>query len=176
MRRLANRRVVWLALALNVLAAAGFAVLGRGFPASSPGIVALQLAFTKENFANIIRQWGTSGVGAYQTATVWIDSWFPLAYALLLSSLIAVLTARAGGRATRFGRALFALPWLAMVLDWLENALHLILLHNPGELSATLVLVASLAAAIKWGLIAVTILALIFCLLGPLVYHRVKRP
>jgi hypothetical protein len=173
--RLTNRRVVLLALVLNVMAVAAFALWGPSPPAGSPGVVALQLAFTKGTFANIIQQWGPSGVRAYQTSTVWIDSWFPLAYALLLSSLMAVLAARAGGRAARLGHAPFAWPWLAMVLDWLENTLHLILLRNPSDLSATWVLVASLAAAIKWGLIAVTILVLVFCLLGPLVYNWVKQ-
>ena len=175
MARLASKRTVWLALLLNAVAVAGFALLGQGALTGSPGVVALQLAFTEERFADILRQWGPAGVRAYQTTTIWIDSWFPVAYALLLSSLVAVLTRRAGKEASRSGRMLFGLPWLAMVLDWLENGLHLILLRSSGDLSGTLVWVASLAAAVKWGLIAVTVLGLIFCFLGPLVYNWVKR-
>jgi hypothetical protein len=70
---------------------------------------------------------------------------------------------------------LFALPWVAMGLDWMENGLHLILLRNSSRLSATPVLIASLAAAVKWGLIAVTILGLFFCLLAPAAYKWVRR-
>jgi hypothetical protein len=175
MGKLANKRVVWLGLALNVLAVAGFVLWGPSPPAGSPGVVALELAFTKETFASILQQWGPAGVRAYQMSTLWIDSWFPVAYALLLSSLMAVLATRADGRCARLGHTTFALPWLAMVLDWLENALHLILLRDPGNLSATWVLVASVAATIKWALIAVTVLVLIFCLLRLLVHNRVKR-
>ena len=170
MERLANKRLVWLALALCALATVGFAVVGPGFPGGSPGIVALQLAFNKETFASILRQWGPAGIRTYQTVTLWVDSWFPPAYALLLSSLIAVLAVRASGRTARLGRALFALPWLAMTLDWLENGLHLILLRNPANLSAALVLIASLAAALKWGLIAASVAGLIL-----LVVARVRR-
>lgn len=175
MARLASKRIVWLALLLNVLAVVGFALLGQGALSGNSTVVALQLAFTEERFGNIIEQWGPAGVQAYQTTTIWIDSWFPVAYALLLSSLVAVLTRRAGKQAARSGRMLFGLPWLAMALDWLENGLHLILLRSSGDLSGTLVWVASLAAAVKWGLIAVTVFGLIFCFLRPLAYNWVKR-
>ncbi len=131
MFKLASRRVVGVALLLCILAMAGFTVLGRGFPANSPGIVALQLAFRKETFAGILQQWGPSGVHAFQMTTLWIDSWFPVAYALLLSSLMAGLVSRARGRLANPGDTTLALPWLAMGLDWLENSLHLLLLRDP---------------------------------------------
>lgn len=175
MDKLADRTVLRIALLLCVLAAAGFVVLGRGFPAGSPGVVDLQLAFTPDRFAGIVQQWGPSGVYAYLLSTRWIDSWFPFAYALLLSSLMSMLATRADGQCLRLGHATIALPWLAMVLDWLENTLHLILLRDPANLSATGVLVASVAAAIKWGLIAVTVLVLLFCLFRRWVQSGVRR-
>ena len=169
MPKLTDRRVIWFALVLCVLAMAGFTVLGRGFPPDSPGIVALQLAFSKATFAGILQQWGPAGVRAFQMTTLWVDSWFPVAYALLLSSLLAALARGSSGRLTHPGDTTLALPWLAMGLDWLENSLHLLLLRDPGNLSATLVWVASVAAAVKWGLIAVTVLVLVLGL-----YRRLR--
>lgn len=167
-RRVARAPVVWFSLFLTVLAFVAFAVLDRGRPLGAPGVVALELAFSADAFRNIIAQWGAAGVQAYRVSTLCFDYWFPVAYALLLASLIALLAARSGRVPARLRLSLFALPFLAALLDWIENTLHLILLRDPHHISTPVVFIASVAAAIKWGLIALSVLVIIFLMLREL--------
>ena len=161
-QKMARAPVVGLALVLSVVAFVAFAYFDQARPPGTPGVVALQLAFSTEAFRNILIQWGTSGVQAYRVSTLSVDSWFPIAYALLFASLIAVLTYQPDKAVSKSHLALFGLLFVAMLLDWMENALHLILLRDPSHLSPSLVLIASLAAAIKWGIIAFSILVVLY--------------
>jgi hypothetical protein len=74
-------------------------------------------------------------------------------YAVFLSSSLATLSSHRGEAPSAVKRALFVAPFLAVPFDTLENTLHLILLSDTGHLAAGLILLASVAAAIKWGLI-----------------------
>jgi len=161
-RRVARARMVGISLLLTVLAFVVFAGFDRARPAGTPGVVALELAFSEEAFRRITTQWGAEGVHAYRTSTIYIDYWFPIAYALLLSSLIAILTVTPGETPSRRQVTCFALPFIAGLFDWVENTLHLVLLRDPSNLSARLVLVASIAAAIKWGLVVLSILFILY--------------
>lgn len=165
--RLAKAGLAWSFLLLTMLGFAAFGILDRGRPAGSPGIVALQLAFSKEAFQRVITQWGPVGVRLYQQSTLGLDFFFPIAYALCLSSWIAWLSLTPGREPGRGLVTLFTLPWLAAVLDWIENISHLVLLRDVQHLSAPLVLIASTAAAIKWGLIAFSA--------GAIAYFIVRR-
>lgn len=173
-QKMARRSIVGLALLVTVLAFIAFAYFDRARPPGTPGVVVLQLAFSAEAFRNIIAQWGASGVQAYRVSTLYVDSWFPIAYALLLSSLIAVLTNRPERAVSKPHLVFFSLPFVAMCLDWIENTLHFILLRNPGHIAPLLVWFASLAAAVKWGLIAFSLLAIGYFLVQR-IHERVKR-
>ncbi|MBC7260834.1 MAG: hypothetical protein H5T63_02375, partial [Chloroflexi bacterium] len=151
--KMARASVVGLMLLLTILAFVAFAYFDQARPPGTPGVVALQLAFSAEAFQSIVKQWGESGVQAYRVSTLYVDSWFPLVYASLLASLIALLTHKLGRVLDKATLLFFTLPFVATLLDWVENALHLILLRNPDHFSPMLVLIASLAAAIKWGII-----------------------
>jgi hypothetical protein len=161
-RRVARARIVGLSLLLTVLAFVAFASFDKARPTGTPGVVALELAFSAETFSDIITQWGAEGVRAYQVSTLCIDYWFPVAYAVFLAGLIAVLTVKPGGTPSGLQLTCFALPFIAGLLDWVENAFHLILLRDPSHVSAPLVLLASIAAAAKWGLIVFSILAILY--------------
>jgi len=165
---MARAPVVWVSLFLTVLAFVAFAALDRGRLPGTPGVVALELAFSADAFRNIIAQWGAAGVQAYRVSTLYIDSWFPIAYSLLLASLIALLAARSGRTPSRLQLTCFVLPFIAALLDWIENTLHLILLRDPRHISTPVVFIASVAAAIKWGLIALSVLVIIFLMLREL--------
>lgn len=115
-----------------------------------PNIFALQLAFTPEQFWAVVRAWGSEGVARFQSHFAY-DFVHPLVY----GALGYLLVHRAG---LFIGRA----PWsvhlwasalpLAGLCDLLENALHLYLLVRGPEYTAQWVLIASLAALIKWSL------------------------
>jgi hypothetical protein len=162
-RQLADRRIVFLSLFFMAAAALAFVAFDRARPAGTPGIVALQLAFSAETFRGIIQQWGTGGVQAYRAATIRVDYWFPIAYSLFLGSLMALLSF---GSAKRPWPTLVIMPFVAALFDGTENTLHLILLRDPSHISASLVWVASMAAAIKWGLIALSIVAILYLMVA----------
>jgi len=160
-RFVTQRWVLWLSLLLSGLAMAAFAWFDRGRPAGSPGVVALQLAFSAQTFQGIVEQWGPVGVAAYRAVTIYVDSWFPIAYSFLLCSLVAYLTVKFRLNSRQHCWAMIVVPFVAAALDWVENSLHLFLLRNPERPSAVLVCLASMAAATKWGLLAVTVLGIV---------------
>ena len=147
-RFVAQRWVLWLALLFSALAMVAFAWFDRVRPSGTPGVVALQLTFSAQAFRSILAQWGPAGVEAYRRATLFADSWFPIAYSLLLSSLTARLLVRSGLDSSRRWLPAIAVAFVAAFLDWVENALHLLLLRRPAQPSPALVAVASTAAAV----------------------------
>ncbi|MEM4724243.1 MAG: hypothetical protein QXP01_04465 [Candidatus Hadarchaeum sp.] len=174
-RKMARMSMVGLSLVMTLLAFVAFAYFDRARPSGTPGVVALQLAFSAEGFQSILNQWGAPVVQAYRASTLYVDSWFPVVYALLFASLIALLTHKPGKAVSKAYLLLFALPFVAILLDWVENGLHLILLRDPSHLSATLILIASLAAAVKWGIIAFSILAVLYFLARLISAHPLER-
>jgi len=92
---------------------------------------------------------------------------FPIAYAFFVSSLVASLAIRSLEAPSPGLMALLTLPLIAGLFDWIENALFLSLLKDTSSFSERLILLASVVASIKWFLILVPALAI--------VYHSVRR-
>lgn len=158
--RLASPR---LALIFTALAGLLFWLLTRGLgslPPGAPSIFDLQLAFSAEKFQSVLAAWGERNVTAYVTS-MWLDYLYPIAYALALSAWLAVLTRRPGRAPSHAALALFAAPFLAALLDYVENSLHLLMLALLHATPAALVFLASLAAAVKWTLAGVSVLAIV---------------
>jgi hypothetical protein len=128
--------------------------------AECPGIIPLELVFTKAAFQDVVGKCGAQGVRAH-TMLLWIDYLFIIAYTSFLANLLGSLV-----RGIERGRALtyFSLPIFAGVLDVIENTLLLNQLSNPGHLSGILIFAASAAASIKFLLLIATI-AIIICYL-----------
>lgn len=116
-------------------------------PSGSPGIIALQFAFSKSRFIQILDLWGTAGISGY-LRHLWIDFLFPIAYALTFASLIALFNRYN----KQYNSAIF-FPFLAMGLDWLENILHLVILANPTRISMLSVISSGIISVIKWVLV-----------------------
>ncbi|MFO3796464.1 MAG: hypothetical protein ACK8QZ_04165, partial [Anaerolineales bacterium] len=127
----------------------------RNLPPQAPTIFDLQLAFSAERFQAVLAAWGEQNVNAY-LHSMWLDSLFPLAYALALGSWLAILTQRADHSPTRLTLCLFTAPFLAALLDYVENGLDVLLLAILPNMPPALVFLASLAAALKWALIAIS--------------------
>ena len=160
-RRLASGGIVLATGNLVIVFLIVFNVAGTAPPSGAPGALALQLAFTKSAFRDVLNRWGPEAVASYRD-WLWLDYVFPLVYAIFLSSAIATLGTRRGDTPAVAHRALFVLPYFAVPFDFLENTLHLILLRDPAHLAAGLILLASVAAAIKWGLIAISVAAIAY--------------
>lgn len=133
-------------------------------PLGTLGIIEFQLSFTEEKFSNIINQWGIDTVN-YYVKNLWIDYIYPIMYAVFLSSSIALLTKKKHVDPSKFYIILFTLPILAGVLDWIENTLHLILLHDINNLSKLLIFLAAITASIKWSFALFSFIIIIYYLI-----------
>lgn len=115
-------------------------------------ILDYQLAFTSARALKVIALWGIDGVSAYLN-NIWVDFIFPVGYTLLLSGLVA----RAAGQPSRKALFFFSLPFLALACDYLENSLHIVMLRRGFLPDHDLLLIASWAAAVKWGIVALSV-------------------
>jgi len=159
--RLAHIWVVALSGNLVIILFIAFALLSSDMPENAPSVDRLQLAFSESRFEEILAQWGPVAVYQYRD-TLWLDFVFPPLYAVFLASAVAVLTAPRPGAPLPLHRVWFVLPVIAVPFDYTENVLHLVILRDTDQLSAGLILLASLAAAVKWGLLAAALLAVIY--------------
>lgn len=126
------------------------------------GIVSLQLAFTQARFTEIVAGWNPDLLRTYKLALIW-DYAFPFLYVPFLAGFIARAFPLSDPENPRFlPMALFALPFDAGLLDWVENSLHVVLLNGVPPYSDTLVLLASLAALVKWTYIVIALSAVVF--------------
>jgi hypothetical protein len=141
-----------------------FGVIGPDLPDGAPGVVDLQLAFSKSEFSRIIDLWGPAAVDQFKD-TMWLDYVFPPVYAIFFASALATLTYDPERYPGWIVRGLFVLPFIAAICDWIENSLHLVILHDPASLPAALILLASVAAAIKWGLLGIAALVIVALLI-----------
>lgn len=143
-------------------------------------VFSLQLAFTADNFRAVLESWSADGITHFQQ-TLWLDYLFPLAYACSLAGIIARLRPAQGDvQPPRLPLVLFTASFLAALADYTENTLHLIILSDTAALSAPLILPASIAATLKWGLITIDFLAIIYYLgkkaLDAIARHNVHKP
>ncbi len=159
--RLARVWIVALAGNLVIILFIAFALLSSEIPDNAPSVDRLQLAFSKDRFQDVITQWGPDAVSQYRDS-LWLDFVFPLVYAVFLASAVAVLTIHQPGAPLPLHRFWFVAPCAAVPFDYAENILHLIILRDTDHLSAPLILLASLAAAIKWTLLALVLLAVVY--------------
>jgi len=92
---------------------------------------------------------------------LWVDYLFIFSYIGFLSNLLGSLL-----RGIDYDRALtlFSIPIIAGVLDIIENTLLLFQLQNTGSLSTVLIFLASSAALVKFILIAITIVLILYYL------------
>jgi hypothetical protein len=125
------------------------------------GILGLQFAFSVEAARTIIQLWGPQGA-ALIAHTMWIDYIYPPFYATFLASAIVYFSRKWAMFDVRTQMALIVPPYVAALLDYLENTLHLILLHHFPRLSAGLVETASIAATIKWLLVGWSLLVVLY--------------
>ncbi len=168
---------VWVVIISGILAAGALTFLSillqKAIPPSAPGIIAMELAFTKERLISILNQWGPEGVSVYLKA-MWIDYFYALFYALFLSSLFA-LASRAEEEDPHRGELLiFSLPFIAAILDWVENSLHLTYFPEYEKMSESMVFVVSFISLIKW-LLALFVIGAIFYSFGRRVVLKMKR-
>ncbi len=129
-------------------------------PPSCPDMISLELVFTKSGLNQIINQCGEDGIRSH-LIMLWVDYLFIFSYMGFLGNLLGSLL-----RGIDYDRALtlFSIPIIAGVLDIIENTLFLFQLQNTGSLSSVLIFLASSATLVKFILIAITIVLILYYL------------
>jgi hypothetical protein len=95
----------------------------------------LQLPYTKARAAAVIDSYNDEARSAARSLHLPGDLLFPIGYALLYSGLIGIIVRHQEGRWLRVGLLVMFLPFVAMVLDWVENAFILRMLTVASEQS-----------------------------------------
>jgi len=131
-------------------------------PQGCPDMISLELAFTKSAFNQILDKCGADGVRSH-LIMIWVDYLFIIAYVGFLANLLGSLLK---GRGIDYERALtfFSFIIIAGVLDLIENTLLLIQLPNTENLNGVLIFLVSSAASIKFILIGITIILILYYL------------
>lgn len=157
--RLLAHPLALLASAVFMAVAFGFMTHGLNGQALAQ-ILSFQLAFTPAKAQQALALWSEAGLAAYRT-TLWLDFLFPLGYGLLISGLLARTFIKAGEAPDNRTHWLAAMPLLAVGCDYLENLLHWWMLSRGWPFGAAPLFIASLAAAVKWGLMGFAVLILL---------------
>lgn len=137
---------------------------------TDPNVVKLQLAFSSRKFKEILLQWGKAfdkGIEIFKITVILLDYIFPLIYASVLAFGYAYV--RGIPQPHVLDRYIFIIPFVAALLDWTENSLHLYTLRNvhcradieATEFSPTMVCIASLCALIKFVLALAVLMSVI---------------
>lgn len=129
-------------------------------PPSCPDLISLELIFSKTGLNQIIGQCGEDGIRSH-LIMLWVDYLFIFAYVGFLANLLGSLI-----RDIDYDKALnlFSIPIIAGVLDFTENTIFLFQLQNTESLSGLLIFIASSAALIKFILIGITIILILYFL------------
>ena len=98
-------------------------------------LTCLQIPYTKARAAAIIDSYNNEARSAARALHLPGDVLFPIGYALLYSGLTGLIVRHQEGRWLRVGLVVMFFPFVAMVLDWVENAFILRMLTIATEQS-----------------------------------------
>lgn len=84
-------------------------------------LTCLQIPFTRSRAAKIIDTYNEEASAAARSLHLPGDLIFPIGYALLYSGLIGLIVRHQEGRWLHLGLIVMFFPFVAMVLDWIEN-------------------------------------------------------
>ena len=139
-----------------------------------PQIFALQLAFTKSRFVNVLKTWhqsmGFNAIPMFRQSLKQLDFLFPIAYALFFTSAFATMGNFQGQNPNPPVALILWAPLLAAASDWAENLIHMRILKgvNSWEKITAVkpipIFLASLMALCKWILVLISCLGLVMLL------------
>jgi hypothetical protein len=121
-------------------------------PAPGYGIVAYELAFSKEKAGKILEVWGTEGRAAARKSLSW-DFLYIVGYVVALWALTTLFALWSAGKTRIWGARLALIPFVAGALDGIENILLLSILKSPEAFPAFAPLAAGICASLKFALL-----------------------
>jgi hypothetical protein len=158
---LGKRAILWLLVVAGIAAwrAATVPMANSGTEMRKPvphhGIVAFELAFSKERAGKILESWGEEGRDAARTNVSW-DFLYIVGYVLTLWALTILFALWSGeGKAQAWGFRIASLPFAAGAFDGLENILLLSILRSPESFPGIFSIAAGACAVLKFALLLV---------------------
>lgn len=126
-------------------------------------LLALQTTLDAGTFKSIIQNWQARGLIGTYVSHFYFDMFHPIWYSIFLSSFLAFIIKKR--KIEKFSSLLVVLPFIAGILDCIENIMHLLFLRRPGYIIAPLVIFSGLSAIMKWALASLSILLIVVLLL-----------
>jgi hypothetical protein len=170
--RVTLRWITALALLATLAIFIVFALHDRGLRPYT--IVSFELAWTPLQAEKLFAAWGAPGQRVARESLL-IDFAYMPAYALLFAGLVLVEARRSAGRVQRLGLSLALVPFAAWLCDAVENVALLNVLAAPASPSAPLLQLAGLSASLKFLLLLVCVLYIVFALAYRLAVRQVQR-
>ena len=124
------------------------------------GVVKLQLSFDKAVGIKIVESWGQLGMSNFNK-WIFTDYIYAFAYALLFSSLLAILLVKRKLSKTKLKHVIF-IPLMAGLLDMTENTMELFFINNQLGFSGNLFYLHSVVATVKFVFILLSLLLMIY--------------
>ena len=133
-------------------------------------IVAFELAWTPQKAETMMGVWGEVG---RQTAreSLFIDFGYMPAYSFFFAGLTLMAARAVTARLQALGFALTFAPFVSAAFDAIENFVLLAVLQSPGGPSAMALSIAGVSATIKFSLLLLCLLYMVFTVL----YRAVRR-
>ena len=134
------------------------------------GILDYEFAWNAAKVLEIFSAWGSNGITS-QIAAIYWDFLFIIGYVSLAFSLIILVFQRSNEQIQTIGKYIPITPFLTGVFDIIENVLLIIMATNPGSVTDSNAILASLSASLKFGLLFVGIIFFI----GALILIIIKK-
>ncbi|SFV53705.1 hypothetical protein MNB_SM-4-389 [hydrothermal vent metagenome] len=112
-------------------------------------VLALQLAFNKDLGIDIINGWTHIGIEKFNQF-IFTDYLYALSYSIFFASILSALIIKKSMQNISKYKLIIYLPFIAGLLDWIENTLELFFINNPIEFSEILFFIHSIVAISKW--------------------------
>lgn len=150
--------VIIISCVLYILSQAAIIYILSGLKAKD--VFILQTSFSKTMVMDILNMWKQKEILDLYKMHFYIDFIHPILYSIFLASLTARLF-RANSVPDRFNIFLF-LPFLAGLLDTIENVIHVIFITDMKNITSDLVYTGALCANAKWIIVHICILFILF--------------
>lgn len=134
------------------------------------GVFEFEFAWTSERINQIFNAWGSGGKQR-QALVTYIDFLYIISYSVCYAGCILLITRKLKNKSQKIGLIMTLTPFIAGVFDVIENINLLLMLANDQYVNGGSPFIASLCATIKFGLI---FLGWIFMLYGLLILLRKK--
>jgi len=138
------------------------------YAGKSVGIIDLTFGFNPQKTLMMVREYGDEARSFFATTEMTIDLVYPIVYAFLFGIILTLLFRRSSFQWVNI------LPFICLLLDYLENITVVILLLSYPQQSVTIAILCEIFKLMKWITFGFIILLIIYGL-ASLLINRLKQ-